>query len=181
MCQFIPIGQESPNTNIGESNGSQSIRLTTSPLATAGAAVGQTCTIICLFENDEDADVASPIQVSSVVAVNPTTGDPIPGFGTFKADREARRAGRRMLRSIRLPIPKRRLAVFAFSAPVLEPITAGQASHLKWEVNLCGGVRREDLKRSLEKFHGWILGGSEGKKFHHHVSFTQIEDIHETK
>lgn len=180
MCEtFIPIEGESPNTNIGRSNGSQSLQLITTPLVTAAAVVGQSCNIICLFENDDDADLPSPIQVSSVVAVNAATGDPIPGFGTFKADREARQAGRRLLRTIRLPIPKRRLAVFAFSAPVLKPITAGQANHLKWEVKLCGGARREDLKRSLEKFHGWILGGSEGKKFHHHVSFTQIEDIQE--
>jgi len=171
MCSNIDPGA---STSVGRSNASSLVPLTTTPLTTAASAGLMTCTVICLFTQDDD-DLPSPVQVSSVALVDPETGDPIPGFGAFTANREAREAARRLLRSVRLPVPKRRLAVFGFSAPA-QDVAGGQKAQLRWEVNLCGAKRR-DLKRVLGEFHGWITGASEGGKFEHHVGFHQIEDI----
>ena len=175
MCTtFPPTGI--PQTNIDPESGGRIVSLTTSPLATVNAAIGMTCSLICLFTMDDENN-PPPIQVANVALVDPSTNAPIPGFGMFRGDRRAVEAARKLVSSIKTPFPKRRLAMFGFSAKIVEKVEAGQAANLAWQSHLCGDATQEDLTRLLKGYHGWIVGALDGNKFRHHVSFTQINRI----
>lgn len=178
MCTTFDPNTGIPQTNVDPASEGQILSLTTSPLVTVSAGIGMTCSLICLFTMDND-DNSPPIQVANVALVDPDTNAPIPGFGMFRGDSGAEEAAHKLIRSIKTPFSKRRLAVFAFSARVVEKIEAGQAANLVWQAHLCGDAKQDDLIRGLKRYHAWIVGGLDGNKFDHHVSFAQIERVNE--
>ena len=169
MCNTVfPPAQTTaaPNT-------SGTVSLTTSPSTTLPGTVGGTCSLICLFPTPDDA---SQVQVSSVAVVNPETNEPFPCFGPFNLDQASRRAARRVLLSLSLPVRPRRLDICAFAARVTGPIPDGARAEIQWEVKL-NGTKPEQFKELLGRFHGWVSGELNGRRFRHHTCFTQVDKI----
>ena len=172
MCNSVlPPAQ----TALGQSSASGAVSLTTSPSTTLPAAIGGTCGLICLFPTPEDQE-GQTVQVSSVAVVNPETNEPYECFGRFQEDRRSRRAARRVLRSLTLPVPRRRLDICAFAARVTGPIPEGAPAEIRWQVAL-GQTKPEEFEKLLGEFHGWISGELNGKRFRNHVCFTQVDKI----
>ena len=132
MCNSVlPPAQ----TALGQSSASGAVSLTTSPSTTLPATIGGTCGLICLFPTPEDQE-GQTVQVSGVAVVNPETNEPYECFGRFEEDRRSRRAARRVLRSLSLPVPRRRLDICAFAARVTGPIPEGAPAEIRWQVAL---------------------------------------------